>query len=109
MLAMKTRCELCCAALTHTGEAYICSFECTYCPGCFQRLEECPNCGGNLQPRPCRESAIRPVVERLPKRIGRVMRRAWGWAQSHVIREEARSGQGKALECDPCQVRATGW
>jgi uncharacterized protein len=34
----------------------ICSFECTFCRDCVEtRLRgACPNCGGNLTPRPIR-------------------------------------------------------
>src|SRR5579863_5693015 len=31
-LEMRRRCEKCTAALQSDGEAYICSFECTFCP-----------------------------------------------------------------------------
>jgi uncharacterized protein len=34
-------------------EAYICTFECTFCPGCTTAMESvCPNCGGELARRP---------------------------------------------------------
>ena len=41
-----------------TSEAWICSFECTFCTECAQeRLGGiCPNCGGNLERRPTREA-----------------------------------------------------
>jgi hypothetical protein len=34
----------------------ICTFECTYCANCVETklLGVCPNCGGNLAPRPIR-------------------------------------------------------
>jgi len=37
----------------------ICSFECTFCRDCVEtRLaQRCPNCGGNLVPRPIRPAA----------------------------------------------------
>ncbi|WP_347291461.1 DUF1272 domain-containing protein [Kluyvera georgiana] len=40
-------------------EAYICSFECTFCIDCVtQRLDgHCPNCGGELVRRPIRPAA----------------------------------------------------
>jgi hypothetical protein len=39
-------------------DAMICTFECTFCRECVNRRLAgcCPNCGGNLEPRP-----IRPV------------------------------------------------
>jgi hypothetical protein len=54
-LEMRPACERCDAALAHDGEAMICSFECTFCPSCADDLERvCPNCGGELVPRPRR-------------------------------------------------------
>jgi len=54
-LAMKERCEKCDDPLSDAGEAYICSYECTYCPDCTAKLENvCPNCSGELVKRPTR-------------------------------------------------------
>jgi len=54
-LEMRTACERCGAALAPDGEAAICSYECTFCPGCAVQLENgCPNCGRELVPRPRR-------------------------------------------------------
>ncbi|HEY2544195.1 MAG TPA: DUF1272 domain-containing protein [Gaiellaceae bacterium] len=54
-LEMRTECERCGGALAADGEAVICSFECTFCAGCGAALEHvCPNCGGELVPRPRR-------------------------------------------------------
>ena len=54
-LEMKSSCERCGATLTHAGEAYICSYECTFCYACAQALaSSCPNCGGELVRRPRR-------------------------------------------------------
>jgi hypothetical protein len=54
-LEMKTRCEKCDGGLLPTGEAYICSYECTFCVGCSSQMNEiCPHCGGELLPRPRR-------------------------------------------------------
>jgi predicted GNAT family acetyltransferase len=38
--------------------ARICSFECTFCASCAERLlhGRCPNCGGELRPRPRRDA-----------------------------------------------------
>src|SRR5688572_1791621 len=33
-LEMKSTCERCQAALAHGDEAFICSYECTFCPSC---------------------------------------------------------------------------
>jgi hypothetical protein len=55
-LEMKTACEKCRAELAKLGEAFICSFECTFCADCTGVMEQrCPNCGGELVRRPRRE------------------------------------------------------
>jgi hypothetical protein len=57
-LEMRERCERCDAELRPDGAALICSFECTFCAGCGEALRGvCPNCGGELVPRPRREAA----------------------------------------------------
>lgn len=54
-LEMRAECEHCEAALGLMDIAYICSYECTFCADCTRRLDAaCPNCGGELQPRPRR-------------------------------------------------------
>jgi hypothetical protein len=54
-LELKPACERCSAALAPDGEAYICSYECTFCGGCTTELRGvCPNCGGDLVRRPRR-------------------------------------------------------
>ena len=54
-LELRTECERCHAALVPEGAATICTFECTFCPDCAAALEHiCPNCGGELVPRPRR-------------------------------------------------------
>jgi uncharacterized protein len=55
-LQMKDRCERCEAALPiDTDEAFICSYECTFCRACGRAMDHvCPNCGGELVPRPRR-------------------------------------------------------
>lgn len=58
MLKMKQSCERCGAPLRLIDQAYICSFECTFCPACSERLEKtCPNCQGELVLRPPRKSS----------------------------------------------------
>lgn len=56
MLELRPSCENCQRALPPESEqALICSFECTFCSECGLRLQGvCPNCGGNLCPRPIR-------------------------------------------------------
>jgi uncharacterized protein len=54
-LEMRTACGRCSIVLAADGEAVICSFECTFCAACGEALEHvCPNCGGELVPRPRR-------------------------------------------------------
>lgn len=55
-MEMKTICETCEFKLTQNGEAFICSYECTYCESCAsEHLFVCPNCKGELLRRPKRE------------------------------------------------------
>jgi uncharacterized protein len=55
-LEMKLLCEKCGRTLAPGDEAYICSYECTFCPSCTVAMESiCPNCGGELVQRPRRE------------------------------------------------------
>jgi uncharacterized protein len=56
-LEMRGVCERCGGALTSDGQAAICSFECTFCADCAETMGDvCPNCGGELVPRPRRSS-----------------------------------------------------
>jgi hypothetical protein len=57
-LQMKEKCELCGRPLSHSDEAYICSYECTFCRECAQgRHHVCPNCQGELLRRPSQKAA----------------------------------------------------
>ncbi len=57
-LSMKGECEGCATTLTPSGIAFICTFECTWCATCAERLRQvCPNCAGELVRRP------RPVTK----------------------------------------------
>lgn len=54
-LAMKSTCESCGTTLAADGNAYICSYECTFCAHCFAGGNgNCPNCGGEQVRRPPR-------------------------------------------------------
>jgi hypothetical protein len=57
-LEMRTECERCGRPLEPDGEARICSYECTFCVECAKSMAGvCPNCGGELVPRPRRVSS----------------------------------------------------
>jgi hypothetical protein len=56
-LEMRSKCEKCDAPLAGDGEAYICSYECTFCRQCTKKMQHiCPNCGGELLTRPRRQT-----------------------------------------------------
>jgi len=57
MLELRPNCECCDRDLPPTSaDARICSFECTFCAQCATTVlgGRCPNCGGELLPRPRR-------------------------------------------------------
>ena len=61
MLQLRPNCEYCDKDLPPAAtDARICSYECTFCADCAESTlhDVCPNCGGNLTPRP-----IRPASE----------------------------------------------
>ena len=61
MLELRPTCEHCNKPLPPDSlEARICSYECTFCAGCVEKVlgNVCPNCGGGFVPRP-----IRPARE----------------------------------------------
>jgi len=55
-LEMRESCEKCGAGLAKDStDARICSYECTFCADCSAKMDgRCPNCGGELLPRPRR-------------------------------------------------------
>ena len=59
MLEIRPNCECCDRPLPPDAkEAMICSFECTFCLQCTERVlfGICPNCGGELVRRPIRSA-----------------------------------------------------
>lgn len=68
-LEMREKCERCGRELGPGDDAVICSYECTFCADCGGGMSAtCPNCGGELVPRPRRKAAAitpRAVVRRL--------------------------------------------
>ena len=60
MLELRPHCECCGKDLPpEAADAMICSFECTFCARCADDVlaGKCPNCGGELLPRPRRPAA----------------------------------------------------
>ncbi|PYL43231.1 MAG: DUF1272 domain-containing protein [Verrucomicrobia bacterium] len=58
-LEMRSKCEKCRNELPVNGEAYICSYECSFCKTCTEEMENiCPNCGGELLQRPRRKPSV---------------------------------------------------
>ena len=59
-LELRPNCECCDRDLPpESGDALICSFECTFCSVCAATVLGgfCPNCGGELVRRPIRPAA----------------------------------------------------
>ena len=57
MLQLRPCCECCGKDFPgDSGDAFICSFECTFCHACARDVlrGRCPNCGGELLQRPGR-------------------------------------------------------
>jgi hypothetical protein len=60
MLELRPTCENCNKSLPPSSlEAMICTFECTFCATCVEKIlgNVCPNCGGGFCPRPIRPTA----------------------------------------------------
>jgi len=59
MLQLRPNCECCDKDLPGDSDAaFVCSFECTFCRSCAEEVlkRRCPNCDGDLQPRPRRSA-----------------------------------------------------
>lgn len=72
MLELRPNCECCNRDLPpDAAGAFICSFECTFCADCAQQQlhGRCPNCGGELLPRPPRAAALLAKYPASDKRI----------------------------------------
>ena len=60
MLGIRPNCQHCNRALPNgSDQAMICSFECTYCKVCVDKVLEnvCPSCSGGFEKRPTRPKA----------------------------------------------------
>ena len=72
MLELRPGCECCDRDLPpDSPDARICTYECTWCADCVTHCldDVCPNCGGNLVPRPVRPTG---KLERDPASTDRV-------------------------------------
>lgn len=72
MLELRPNCECCDRdLLPESREAKICTFECTFCVDCAGNVLGgiCPNCGGELVPRPIRPAAMLARYPASTKRI----------------------------------------
>jgi len=61
VLELRPNCECCDLDLPpDSSAARICTYECTFCVRCVEEhyLGVCPNCGGNLVPRPIRPAGL---------------------------------------------------
>ena len=64
---MKTNCEKCSRALPSDSEAYVCSYECTFCRECSSDARYvCPHCGGELLRRPRRPASPAEAPSSVP-------------------------------------------
>jgi uncharacterized protein len=66
VLEMRPGCERCDTDLpAPSSDARICSFECTFCASCTDGPlgGRCPNCAGELIPRPTRAASL---LDRFP-------------------------------------------
>ena len=81
MLELRPNCEWCDIDVPpDSGEAMICSFECTFCLSCATQVLKgvCPNCGGNFSQRPTRETKW---LAKHPPSTKRVIQNSDGEAQ----------------------------
>lgn len=72
MLELRPNCECCDRDLPPDSRlAIICTFECTFCRNCAEGplSGTCPNCGGNLVPRPVRPPAMLAKYPASAKRV----------------------------------------
>lgn len=72
MLELRPNCECCDKDLSPVSvEAVICTFECTFCISCAKNIlaNICPDCGGNLVPRPIRPKELLKENPASTKRI----------------------------------------
>jgi hypothetical protein len=74
MLELRPNCECCDKDLPpDSKQARICTYECTFCADCAEAILQgtCPNCGGNLTPRPIRPPAMLQKHPAATRRVSR--------------------------------------
>jgi len=70
VLDLRPSCERCDVDLPpDSADARICTYECTFCARCAAEMGACPNCGGNLVPRPIRPPAMFELNRASTKRV----------------------------------------
>lgn len=78
MLELRPNCECCDKDLPPDApDAMICTYECTWCAECADKVLNgvCPNCSGNLAPRPVRPASM---LARHPASHVRILRKGCG-------------------------------
>lgn len=88
-LELRPNCEGCDRDLPPAApDAMICSYECTWCASCVERLRNvCPNCGGGfvLRPiRPAREWRPGLSLRQRPASTERV-HMSYSWAEAEAL------------------------
>lgn len=79
---MKDGCEECGRDLPVDGMAYVCSYECTFCPICSSNMQYiCSHCGGELVRRPRRSAPVK-AEEKTNAGVPGTLRPAIVWAFS---------------------------
>ncbi|MCC6408810.1 MAG: DUF1272 domain-containing protein [Planctomycetes bacterium] len=90
MLELRLVCEHCGRALPpNSTDARVCSFECTFCAECVERVlaNVCPNCGGGFERRPVRPTKL---LAKYPPRAD-LVRQAVDLAKFAPLKEAQRS------------------
>ena len=82
---MRDGCEECGGRLLADGVAYVCSYECTFCPMCSSSMQYiCSHCGGELVRRP-RRAAPAKVEGRTSVDVPQTFRPVVIWALSFGV------------------------
>src|SRR5579864_92466 len=82
---MKINCEGCGLALPADGRAYVCSYECTFCPICSSNMHNiCSHCGGELVLRPRRALRVK-AGDTTNTDVPKSLRTSVVWALSFAV------------------------